>query len=123
MSCLTRNQSLEEISMPLVQTIDAYFMRDNQCLKILYMPQIKKIGDFFLLKNKDFMNEVISRGGLEEALRKYSTRASQMDITPERALKSALLQGTTTEHVNQANKIEQEQTKENINKEDSIDDK
>ena len=122
-SCLTRNQSLEEVSMPLVQTIDTYFMRDNQCLKTLYMPQIKKVGDFFLLKNKHFMNEVMSSGGLEEAIRRYSARVNQMNITPENALRCALSQRTTIEQVNQADKIEQEQAKENTNEGGPIDNK
>ena len=69
------------------------------------------------------MNEVMSSGGLEEAIRRYSARVNQMNITPENALRCALSQRTTIEQVNQADKIEQEQAKENTNEGGPIDNK
>ena len=85
------------------------------------MPQVLEIENKFLENNATFA-EMFRRGGAE-AIREYSARAKQENITPENALRCALSQGITTEQVNQANKIEQEQTKENINKGESIDDK
>ena len=73
------------------------------------MPQVLEIGNKFLENNAIFA-EMFRRGGAE-AIREYSARAKQENITPENALKCALLQGTTIEQVNEANKIEQEQAK------------
>ena len=80
-----------------LQSVGEGFLRYNATLEKLNLPQIQSIGDSFLCKNKK--------------------------ISPTSVLKNALLQGTMTEQVIQANIIEQEQTKENINKGDSIDDK
>ena len=122
-ACFTKNICLEEVSMPLVQTIGDYFMRDNNALQKIYMPQLEYLGNVSLFRNENFMNEFLSKHDFIEVIRAYSARAKQENITPENALKSALSQGTTTEQVNQASKIEQEQAKGNINKGESIDDK
>ena len=122
-ACFTKNICLEEVSMPLVQTIGDYFMRDNNALQKIYMPQLEYLGNVSLLHNENFMNEFMSKHNFIKVIRAYSARAKQENITPENALKSALSQGTTTEQVNQASKIEQEQAKGNINKGESIDDK
>jgi hypothetical protein len=115
------NETLTEFNLPQVQSIGNNFLYFNETLTEVSMPQVLKIGDEFLGNNATFA-EMFRRGGAE-AIRAYSARANQGNITPENALKCALLQGTTIEQVNEASKIEQEYTKENINKGESIDDK
>ena len=104
-----------------LQNIGNNFLSWNKTLTEVSLPQVLEIGDEFLGNNATFA-EMFRRGGAE-AIRAYSARANQGNITPENALKCALLQGTTIEQVNEASKIEQEYTKENINKGESIDDK
>ena len=118
---LTYNEALTEVSLPQVQSIGSNFLPENKALTEVSMPQVLEIGNKFLENNATFA-EMFRRGGAE-AIREYSARAKQENITPENTLRCALSQGITTEQVNQANKIEQEQTKENINKGESIDDK
>lgn len=118
---LAENNVLTELNLPQVQSIGRRFLCNNEVLTEVSMPQILEIGNKFLENNATFA-EMFRRGGAE-AIREYSARAKQENITPENALRCALSQGITTEQVNQANKIEQEQTKENINKGESIDDK
>ena len=115
------NEALTELNLPQVQSIGSNFLPENKALIEVSMPQVLEIGNRFLENNVTFA-EMFRRGGAE-AIREYSARAKQENITPENALRCALSQGITTEQVNQANKIEQEQTKENINKGESIDDK
>ena len=115
------NEALTELNLPQVQSIGRDFLPENKALIEVSMPQVLEIGNRFLENNVTFA-EMFRRGGAE-AIREYSARAKQENITPENALRCALSQGITTEQVNQANKIEQEQTKENINKGESIDDK
>lgn len=118
---LYRNKALTELQLPQVQRIGGNFLYCNEALTEVSLPQVLEIGNKFLENNVTFA-EMFRRGGAE-AIREYSARAKQENITPENALRCALSQGITTEQVNQANKIEQEQTKENINKGESIDDK
>ena len=118
---LWNNRALTKLSLPQVQSIGDNFLYCNEALTEVSMPQVLEIGNKFLENNATFA-EMFRRGGAE-AIREYSARAKQENITPENALRCALSQGITTEQVNQANKIEQEQTKENINKGESIDDK
>ena len=118
---LYKNKALTEVNLPQVQSIGSNFLPENKALIEVSMPQVLEIGNEFLENNATFA-EMFRRGG-SEAIREYSARAKQENITPENALRCALSQGITTEQVNQANKIEQEQTKENINKGESIDDK
>ena len=115
------DEVLAKLSLPQVQSIEDNFLHGNRALTEVSMPQVLEIGNKFLENNATFA-EMFRRGGAE-AIREYSARAKQENITPENALRCALSQGITTEQVNQANKIEQEQTKENINKGESIDDK
>ena len=115
------NEALTELNLPQVQSIGWNFLYENKALTEVSMPQVLEIENKFLENNATFA-EMFRRGGAE-AIREYSARAKQENITPENALRCALSQGITTEQVNQANKIEQEQTKENINKGESIDDK
>ena len=118
---LPENKALTEVNLPQIQSIGWNFLYENKALTEVSMPQVLEIGNKFLENNATFA-EMFRRGGAE-AIREYSARAKQENITPENALRCALSQGITTEQVNQANKIEQEQTKENINKGESIDDK
>ena len=118
---LHSNEVLAKLSLPQVQSIEDNFLGNNKALTEVSMPQVLEIGNKFLENNATFA-EMFRRGGAE-AIREYSARAKQENITPENTLRCALSQGITTEQVNQANKIEQEQTKENINKGESIDDK
>ena len=118
---LPENKALTEVNLPQIQSIGWDFLYENKALTEVSMPQVLEIGNKFLENNATFA-EMFRRGGAE-AIREYSARAKQENITPENALRCALSQGITTEQVNQANKIEQEQTKENINKGESIDDK
>ena len=106
---LAENNVLAELNLPQVQSIGSGFLYKNKALAKLSMPQVLKIRNRFLENNAIFA-EMFRRGGAE-AIREYSARAKQENITPENALRCALSQGITTEQVNQANKIEQEQVK------------
>ena len=106
---LYKNKALTEVNLPQVQSIGWNFLYENKALTEVSMPQVLEIGNKFLENNATFA-EMFRRGGAE-AIREYSARAKQENITPENALKCALLQGTTIEQVNEANKIEQEQAK------------
>ena len=103
------DEVLAKLSLPQVQSIEDSFLHGNRALTELNLPQVLEIGNKFLENNAIFA-EMFRRGGAE-AIRAYSARANQGNITPENALKCALLQGTTIEQVNEANKIEQEQAK------------
>ena len=106
---LYKNIALTEVNLPQIQSIGSYFLPENKALTEVSMPQVLEIGNKFLENNATFA-EMFRRGGAE-AIREYSARAKQENITPENALRCALSQGITTEQVNQANKIEQEQAK------------
>ncbi len=106
---LPENKALTEVNLPQIQSIGWNFLYENKALTEVSMPQVLEIGNKFLENNATFA-EMFRRGGAE-AIREYSARAKQENITPENALKCALLQGTTIEQVNEANKIEQEQAK------------
>ena len=106
---LPENKALTEVNLPQIQSIGWNFLYENKALTEVSMPQVLEIGNKFLENNAIFA-EMFRRGGAE-AIREYSARAKQENITPENALKCALLQGTTIEQVNEANKIEQEQAK------------
>ena len=106
---LYKNIALTEVNLPQIQSIGWNFLYENKALTEVSMPQVLEIGNKFLENNAIFA-EMFRRGGAE-AIREYSARAKQENITPENALKCALLQGTTIEQVNEANKIEQEQAK------------
>ena len=106
---LPENKALTEVNLPQIQSIGWNFLYENKALTEVSMPQVLEIENKFLENNATFA-EMFRRGGAE-AIREYSARAKQENITPENALRCALSQGITTEQVNQANKIEQEQAK------------
>ncbi len=106
---LPENKALTEVNLPQIQSIGWNFLYENKALTEVSMPQVLEIENKFLENNATFAE--MFRRGWAEAIREYSARAKQENITPENALRCALSQGITTEQVNQANKIEQEQAK------------
>ena len=51
-SFLFHNETIEEISLPNVKTIDKYFLCYNNSLKRIYAPNLKRIGESALLFNR-----------------------------------------------------------------------
>ena len=121
-----------------MQSIGKGCLYGNKALRRLSLPQVQSIGNNFL--GRDMQNfstttklKIIHRqlalNNLAKTIRGYTTfidkrlKKGTKKIFSKDALRCALSQGITTEQVNQANEIEQEQTKENINEGKSIDNK